>query len=110
VAAWADCPDPDPAQARQIDKKMVYAFDRIEDAGPRAGDKFFKKIRGVPDLHEVRLEVGNRAIRIFGGIASGGRICLTKVLDGKKKDSLRTEEYRRHARIVKEHVDNVESE
>jgi len=87
--------------------RIRYVFDRIELAGPLAGDKFFKKIKGVQDLWEVRLEVGNRAIRIFGGIAAGRRICLTKVLDGKKRGSLPTKEYQRLADAVKNHVNKT---
>jgi hypothetical protein len=108
VERWAEKPDPHPAEAARIKAKLLYVLKRIEATGHLAGDKFFKKINGVDDLWEVRLEVANRAIRIFGSFAPGGRLCLTVVLDGKKTRSLATKEYQRIARVVASHVKDVE--
>ena len=93
--------------AAKLQRRIDHVFSRIEDAGPWAGDDYLAKIKGVDDLWEAKVDVGNRATRIFGDVAPGSRIVLTKVLDGKKRQSLQTKDYQQYERMVKEHVDAV---
>lgn len=87
--------------------KVAFVFDHIEATGPLAGKAFFAKVNGVDGLWEAKVNLGNRAVRIFAGFAPGGRICLTTVLDGKKRQTLPTKEYKRYERMVKEHVELI---
>ncbi len=107
VELWAGSPDSNPAEAAKIRARLQFVLNRIEATGHLAGDRYLKKLNGVDDLWEIRVDVANRAIRIFGGFAPNRRLCLTTVLDGKKKRSLATKEYQRIARTVKEHVSKV---
>lgn len=107
MEAWIKRPDIDPTVARQVQARVKFVFDRISDTGHLAGKAIFAKLNGVEDLWEAKVNVGNRAVRIFGGFAPGDRICLTFTLDGKKRQSLPTKEYKRYERMVREHVAQV---
>jgi len=107
VEAWIENPDQNPAMALKLKKRIAFVFGRLVDAGHLAGDDYFAKLNAVDDLWEAKIDVGNRAVRIFGDVAPGRRIFLTKVHDGKKRRSLPTKDYKMYERMVKEHVASV---
>jgi phage-related protein len=81
--------------------EVLYMISILE----RIPTKFFKNIKGIKDLYEIRIEYESNIYRIFCCLDKGKLVIL---LNGFQKKSQKTpkKELRRAEKIMKEYFDN----
>jgi phage-related protein len=106
VSDWMSRPHPQPDMALEIQARLKHVLIRVEADGTGAGSKYFRKVKAVTGLWEVRVNHATAAYRIFGGFAPGGRLALVRVV-AKKRDSLPMREYKRLEAQVNRYIERM---
>lgn len=71
-------------------KKIMHVFDMMEFLSI-VPDKFFKKLKGVENIYEIRVITHFKSIRILGFMHKGNLIVLTHAFIKKSQKTPKTE-------------------
>lgn len=91
-------------QKPNVQRKIIFVLDYIENKEGLIPDKFLKHIQGSKGLYEVRVEVGNDIFRIFSFFDEGKLIVLINGFQ-KKSQKIPKDEIKLAEKLMKDYFE-----